>query len=85
MIDTSSHRDGGSAGADFHTIRDLGAEGRLWGESFSGRLFSQGFEESLLLLAGQELVVAIRNYWPTNKLMRRLCLDSAVSSRSATP
>jgi hypothetical protein len=34
------------------------AEERLRGESFSGRLLTQVFEESLLLFAGQELVVA---------------------------
>src|SRR5712664_2798128 len=30
----------------------------FWGESFSGCLLTQVFEESLLLFAGQELVVA---------------------------
>jgi hypothetical protein len=33
-------------------------QGVALGESFSGRLLTQVFEESLLLFAGQELVVA---------------------------
>src|SRR5208283_437066 len=57
-IDTSNHRDAGSAGADFRTTRGPAARERLWGESFSGRLLAQVFEESLLLFAGQELVIA---------------------------
>jgi hypothetical protein len=57
-IDTSNHRDAGSAGADFRTTRGPAARERLPGESFSGRLLTQVFEERLLLFAGQELVVA---------------------------
>src|ERR1019366_2377903 len=58
MIDTSSRRDAGSVRADSRTTRGPAARERLWGESFSGRLLAQVFEESLLLFAGQELVVS---------------------------
>jgi hypothetical protein len=58
MIDTSSRRDAVSAGADFRMTRDPAARERLWSKSFSGRLLTEVFEESLLLFAGQEPVVA---------------------------
>ena len=58
MIDTSSRRDAGSAGADSRTTKGPAARKRLWGESFSGRLLTKVFEESLLLFAGQEPVIA---------------------------
>ena len=58
MIDTSSHRDAGSTGADFRITRDQVASERHGGESISGRRLTEVFEESLLLFAGQELVVA---------------------------
>jgi hypothetical protein len=32
-----------------------------------------------------EIFSMTRNFWPTNRSMRRLCPDSAESSRSATP
>ena len=57
-IDTASRPDAGSAGADSRTTRDPAARERLWGESFSGRLLTEVFEERLPLFAGQELVVA---------------------------
>src|SRR5271169_5038154 len=57
-IGTSSRRDAGFADADFRTTRGPAARERLWGESFSGCLFMQVFEEGLLLFARQELVVA---------------------------
>src|ERR1035441_7259699 len=44
MIDTSSRRDAGSAGAGFRTAWDPAAGGRLLGESFSARLLPQVFE-----------------------------------------
>ena len=58
MIDTSSHRDAGSAGADRRMTRGPAAREWRWGESLSGCLLTQVFEESLLLFAGQEPVVA---------------------------
>jgi hypothetical protein len=57
-IDTSNHRDEGSAGADIRTTRDLAARERLLGESFSRRLFPQTFEESMLLVTGKECVIS---------------------------
>src|ERR1035437_3676217 len=56
-IDTSSRRDSGLPGANFRTTRGPVASQRLLRESFSGGLLAQVFEESLLLFAGQELVV----------------------------
>jgi hypothetical protein len=56
-IDTSNRHDARSAGAGFRTTRGPAARERLWGETFSRRLFTQVFEENLLLFAGQELVV----------------------------
>ena len=47
MIDTSSRPDAGSADTDFRTTRDQAVSEWLWGESFSGRLLAQVFEESL--------------------------------------
>jgi hypothetical protein len=44
--------------AQTFTTRGLAARERLWDESFSGRLLTQVFEESVLLFAGQEIVVA---------------------------
>src|SRR5271166_3846454 len=57
-IDISSRRDAGSAGIGFRTTRGPAASERILRESFSGRLPARVFKESLLLFAGQELVVA---------------------------
>jgi hypothetical protein len=56
MIDTASDHDAGSAGADFPTTRDLAASVWSLGESLSGRLLTQIFEENLLLFAEQESI-----------------------------
>jgi hypothetical protein len=63
-IDTASHRAAAPAAAASRTTSGPAENARLWGESFSGRLLAEVFEERLLLFSGQEFDESARKSAP---------------------